>query len=67
MVSVLASNLRELAEVAGLDAAALARSARIELRDLERYLAGTERPCVRQQHRLAHALGVTPADLHRDW
>lgn len=63
---MLAANLRRLAEQAGLDAAALSRAAAIELPDLAQFLAGTARPCPRQQHRLALALGVSVADLHRE-
>lgn len=63
---MLASNLRRYAELAGLDSPALARAAAIDLPDLEQFLTGAAHPCPRQQHRLAHALGVTVADLHRE-
>lgn len=63
---VLADNLSKLLIRSGMDIGALAHRARIERQDLEQFLAGTAWPCPRQQGRLALALGVTTADLHRE-
>lgn len=65
-MSVLAANLQREADGRALDTATLATLARVPATDLARYLDGTAWPCPRVQSRLAVALGVTVADLHRE-
>jgi len=65
-MDVLAENLASLTEQHGWTAEHLAARTSLRVEDVSQYLAGTARPCPRHQGALALALGVTPADLHRE-